>query len=57
VDGVVGPVWQYEEAEIPMASAARLLVRVVIGKVQRMDQLGTIFESIPFGQRCQAATV
>ncbi|KAK8044659.1 hypothetical protein PG993_004683 [Apiospora rasikravindrae] len=46
-DGVAGSMWQYEEAEVPMAPVSGLLVRVMIAKVNDKDRLQEVFRGIP----------
>ncbi|KND86259.1 hypothetical protein TOPH_09113 [Tolypocladium ophioglossoides CBS 100239] len=41
------PVWQYEDREILMAPTARLLVRILVGKVKSKSRLESVFKNTP----------
>ncbi|KAG5790717.1 hypothetical protein H9Q69_010230 [Fusarium xylarioides] len=47
VNGQAQPVWQFEERDIRMEPTNMILVRVIVGKVRKRDQVEAILRSIP----------
>ncbi|KZF20584.1 hypothetical protein L228DRAFT_249337 [Xylona heveae TC161] len=45
--------WFFEEREVPLAATNMLLVRVMIGKVEKRDRLINILRSVPIRQNVQ----